>query len=107
VTRDTSSHPDELGQWLGHLQVRAWRTEDEALAIDAGPRALVEDPANSQALAQCTARTLAAHLLGRPLSQEEVLAWIPELAVDFESAGYDFKSLMAVILGDSRYRTIR
>lgn len=105
VTADNASHPDELAL-RGTLQALAFRSEAEREAPTQGPRRLVA-AAGDDALARCTARRLAEHLLGRTLTDEELLDWLPELAAFFVEADQDFLSLLRRLVEDPRYRAIR
>ena len=105
VTRPTSARA-EYGD-LGLLRALQWRTPEERRALELGPRALVERPGNLELMEACTARTLAEHLLHRPLTEDETASWLPELADRFRGAGHDFTALVRTVVEDERYRAIR
>ena len=107
VTRDVSSHPMERELWLGTLQVIAWRSETESMALDQGPSALLAQEDTRARMASCSARTLAEHLLHRELTSEETLEWVPELTATFADSGHRFPALVRAIVTNERYRSIR
>ncbi|MDQ3031468.1 MAG: hypothetical protein M3Y87_03555 [Myxococcota bacterium] len=107
VTPRNAGNELEREMWAGTLQVAAWRTDAEVAAIDEGPRALLEREGAQEALTRCAARSMAQHLLGRDITAEEGITWLPELASSFEGSGHDFRSLIRTIVQDARYRSIR
>jgi hypothetical protein len=107
ITERNATNADELAMWRGTLHAAAWRTDAEVATIDEGPSALLEREGAEDALGRCAARSLAQHLLGRELSAEEGLSWLPELASDFAASGNDFRELVRAIVRDPRYRSIR
>lgn len=107
VTADNATNDAEHEMWGGTLTVAAWRTEAEQAVIDVGPRALVQREGTMDGLERCAARTIAERLLGRELTAEEGLDWLPSIVSDFAASGHDFKSLIRSIVRDARYRAIR
>ena len=105
VTRPTSSRAEYDD--LGLLRALQWRSPEERRAVELGPRALVERPGNLELMEACTARTLAERFLHRPLTEEEVTTWLPDLTDGFRGTGHDFTELARAIVEDERYRAIR
>lgn len=106
VTAD-NSHPLALDDWRGMPLARAWLTDEEAPILEQGPAGLVDEPHEQQKVTMCAVRNLATHLLGRELTEDEMLGWVPEMHEVFEDSGYDFLSLTEALVSDSRYRTTR
>ena len=52
-------------------------------------------------------RTLSEHLLGRGLSEEEVVSWLPEATAAFAASGYRFTDLYRSLLALPQYRNLR
>lgn len=107
VTERNAADATELREWGNHLQVAAWRTDEEIAVIDQGPRALLEREGTEDALTRCAARTMAQNLLGRDITAEEATTWLPELASSFDESGHDFRALVRTVVQDARYRSIR
>lgn len=107
ITARNSTHPDELAAWKGWPHARAYLSADEAAAIDLGPRGLVDEPAEQATLASCAVRTLAERLLGRELSEDEVLGLLPSVTDLFARSGYQVNALYRALLDLPQYRTTR
>ncbi len=107
ITDRTSTHPDELAQWKGWPQARAWLDATEAAAIDTGPSGLVDEPAEQAKVAECAVRTLSQQLLGRELTDDEVVRWLPQATAAFAAGGYDFTTLYRALVDLPQYRVSR
>ncbi|MCA9699002.1 MAG: hypothetical protein KC431_15865, partial [Myxococcales bacterium] len=70
-----------------------------------GPAALVDEPAEQYAVAQCAVKTMAEQLLHRQLESTE-LDWLDERTAEFVASGYDFTTMVADLLADERYRQV-
>ena len=84
----------------------AYATEADLANVEIGPAGLVDEPAEARAVAQCAVRTMAEHLLRRPIESTE-LAWIEEQTEAFVASGYDFRAMVAGLIADERYRMTR
>jgi hypothetical protein len=104
VTAD-NSHEDEFASFGGLPLAAAWLTDADHDSVEAGPRALVDSPAEQQQLAACTVRNLAMHLLGRELAADD-LAWLATQTEAFANDGHRFTPLLRRLLADERYRSI-
>jgi hypothetical protein len=107
VTPSTSSDAGELAMWRGFPQARAYLSEAEAAVADLGPSALVDSEAEQARVATCTVRTLAEHLLGRPLAEDEAVTWLPEATAAFAASGHRFTALYRSIIELPQYRINR
>lgn len=106
ITRELETTPGSVDSELGKLKTLGWRTEAEAEALDAGPRALVTGPEYQQQLASCAVRSFSEHVFGRELSADERTGWLTEKSADFAASGHDFLQLVKDIVTDERYRRI-
>ncbi len=107
ITPATSADPTELAAWRGFPQARTYLSAEEAEAADVGPVGLVDSDAEKARVASCTVRTLSEHLLGRGLSEEEVVSWLPEATAAFAASGYRFTDLYRSLLALPQYRNLR
>jgi hypothetical protein len=107
ITRENSTHPEELANWEGWPQARAYLSTEEAGAIDRGPAGLVDEPAEQAKVAECAVRTLAQQLLGRELTADETLKWLPGATAAFAAANYDFTTLYRSMVDLPQYRVSR
>ena len=107
ITAQTSTNPDELAAWRGYHRARIYLSEQEASAMAVGPAGLVDEPDEQARLAACTVRTLAEQRFNRPLTDDEVLDWLPALTQSFAASGYRFDELERAILSSPTYRTLR
>jgi hypothetical protein len=106
ITRELETTPGSVEEELGKLKTLAWRTEEEAAALDLGPSALVERPEYQQQIASCTVRNFAEHVFGRELSDDERTGWLNEKAASFAAGGEDFLQMVKEVVMDERYRRI-
>jgi hypothetical protein len=106
ITAD-NSHPLALEDWRGYPQARAWLTDTESAILEEGPTGLVDEPNEQRRVTTCAVRNLATHFLGRELTEEELLDWVPEVHAAFETSGFDFLALTETLLKDERYRATR
>lgn len=107
ITDRNSTHPDELAAWKGWPQARAYLSDAEAMAIDRGPAGLVDDPAEQAKVGECAVRTLAQTLLGRELTADETLTWLPQATAAFAAGGYDWSALYRSLIDLPQYRVTR
>jgi hypothetical protein len=107
VTRNNTTHADELLTWEGWPQPRQWLSPTEAEAIDRGPSGLVDEPAEQAKVAECAVRTLAQQLLGRELTEDESLRWLPQATTEFAAAGYRMTGLYRRLVDLPQYRMSR
>lgn len=107
ITRENSTHPEELANWEGWPQARAYLSTEEAGAIDRGPAGLVDEPAEQAKVAECAVRTLAQQLLGRELTADETLKWLPGATAAFAASNHDFTALYRSMVDLPQYRVSR
>ena len=107
VTRANSTDPDELLTWEGWPQARQWLSTAEADAIDRGPGGLIDEPAEQAKVAECAVRTLTQQLLGRELTEDESLRWLPQATTQFAASGYRFTALYRTLVELPQYRSAR
>ncbi len=107
ITHQNAVHPDEIDQWLGMPRSRAWLQDDEMNILDSGPSLLVDEPNEQEKVASCAVRTLAEHLMGRELTEQELVEWVPSVTQEFADSGFQYNQMMRVLLNSDRYRTIR
>ena len=106
VTAD-NSHPSTVEEWGGFPLARAYLTDGETAAVEAGPAGLVDEPGEIERVASCTVRTVAERMLGRELAHDENVEWMPELASKFAESNYDYTKLVREVATSDAYRTIR
>lgn len=106
VTMDLETTPGSLGGEVGKLVTVAWRTPEEATAIDKGPSGLFDEPGMQDRLASCAVQNLSEFLFSRELTTNEKGGWLPDQAGIFRDNGYDFTKMAKSIVMDPRYRRI-
>jgi len=106
ITRELETTPGSVDDELGKLKTIAWRTEEEAAALDVGPSALVNRPEYQQQIASCAVQSFAEQVFGRELSAEERTSWLVEKTGNFAANGQDFLGMVKDIVSDERYRRI-
>jgi hypothetical protein len=107
ITPQTSTNPDELTAWRGFHRARIYLDDAEAQAMAMGPAGLVDEADEQEKVATCTVRTLAERLYNRPLTDDEVLDWLPQMTAAFAAGGYRFDELERAIVASDTYRTLR
>ncbi|MEM7606123.1 MAG: hypothetical protein AAF411_12280 [Myxococcota bacterium] len=106
VTGDNSA----LGMveaWDGYPLSRAYLSDAEAAAINAGPSSLVDEPDEVRRVASCAVRTAAERLFGRTLTTDESVSWVAEMTDAFEADGFDYSAMVERIVSSEIYRTVR
>ncbi len=104
VTADNSEA--ETYELFGGLPLTvAYASPTELANGEAGPAVLVDSPEDQRAVAECAVKTMAEHLLHRPLESTE-LDWVSAKSDEFIGSGYDFAAMVASLIADERYRTI-
>lgn len=101
--RNTSAAEGETlspGALTGHYLTEAQRGN-----LDIGPSGLVAG--REDVIAACTVQTLASELLGRDLSQNELNEWVPSITSNYVSEGYDYTTLVQLLMDDVKYQTVR
>lgn len=106
ITRELETTPGSVETELGKLKTIAWRTEDEAAALEVGPSALVTRPEYQQQIASCAVKNFSEHVFGRELSAEERTSWLADKTANFAANGHDFLRMVKDIVTDERYRRI-
>ncbi|NVB41213.1 hypothetical protein G6O69_25465 [Pseudenhygromyxa sp. WMMC2535] len=91
--------------YAGMPLTTAYAAPIELQNTEAGPAALIDEPAEQYAVAQCTVRTMAEHLLHRQLESTE-FDWLDEQTADFVDSGYNFTTMVEALIADERYRQI-
>ena len=104
-TTADNSHPDEFAEFGGLPQAASWLSNEERGALETGPRALLDEPAEQRRIAQCTVRNLATHFYGRELETSD-LAWLDEQTEALLASDFSFNTLVRSLLTDPRYRAI-
>ncbi|MBI5517653.1 MAG: hypothetical protein HY909_28035 [Deltaproteobacteria bacterium] len=102
----TAPGSSEGTRFLGRLAAVQYRADDEARRMDEGPAALVAQSLASGELQQCTAQTVWARLLGRPLSDGERARVLPALVARFNASGHDYRDLVRAVVSSPAYRRI-
>ena len=103
---DLETTPGSLGEEVGKLTTVAWRTPEEAAAIDKGPSSLFDQPGKQDQLASCAVQNFSEFLFSRELTTNEKGGWLPDQASNFRDNGYDFIQMAKGIVMDPRYRRI-
>jgi hypothetical protein len=106
VTLDLETTPGSLGDEVGKLLTVAWRTPEEAAALDKGPSGLFEQPGMRDRLASCAVQNFSEFLFSRELTTNEKGGWLPDQVNAFRDNGYDFIQMAKAIVMDPRYRRI-
>ena len=104
MTADTTA-PETYEMYGGLPLTSAYALPSDIVNAELGPKGLVDDTIERQIVAQCAVRTMAEHLLHRPIELTE-LDWLDEQTEAFVSSGYDFTAMIAGMIEDERYRTI-
>ncbi len=105
VTAD-NSHPDEYAEFGGLPLATMWLEPGEQDAIEWGPSLLVETEPQQARIAQCMVSSMATHLLGRELGEDD-LAWVDEHTQALIEDNYRFSGMVARLVADERYRSTR
>lgn len=105
VTAD-NSHEDEYAMFGGLPLATLWLEEGELEFVEQGPSRLVDSPAQKRQVGQCMVRTMAAHLLGRELDEDD-LAWVAKQTDALVDDNYRFSSMVSRMVADERYRVTR
>jgi len=106
VTKD-NAHQLTMGDFAGLPTTVAYLEGPERSNIDLGPAALVDEESEQELVASCAVRTMGEHLLGRELTEEELIEWAPAQTAAFAESGHDFTALVRSIVSSDRYRTNR
>ncbi|MGB5812663.1 MAG: DUF1549 domain-containing protein [Polyangiales bacterium] len=106
VTRELETGPGSLGDEAGKLLTVAWRTPEQAAAIDEGPSGLFEQPGMQDKLASCAVQNFSEFLFSRELTTNEKGGWLPEQVGSFRDNGFNFIQMAKAIVLDPRYRRI-
>jgi hypothetical protein len=93
-------------RYAGTLRGFLYRTEVELPRIEEGPAGLVASAVASGELQSCTARTTWSRLMGRPMSENEERALLPELVADFNASGHRYRALVREIVTSAAYRRV-
>lgn len=101
-----NSDPDTYELYGGLPMALVYGGEPDHAAADSGPAALVEQPGEQRAITECAVRNMAEALLHRPIEFDEI-AWVEDLADEFEAGGYDFTAMVETIVNDERYLQTR
>lgn len=105
VTADNSDL-ETYAEFGGQPLSSAYASPLELQNAEDGPAALVDEPAEQYAVAQCAVRTMAERLLHRQLEATE-LDWLDTHTERFVSSGYDYTEMVANLVSDERYRQTR
>lgn len=92
--------------YLGWLKPFLFRYEEHRENIEAGPRALVADTLVDNRLLGCTVRTIAEHILGRPIFTTEQ-AWLDDMTRRFVESNYDYREVVKAIVTSPAYRRVQ
>ncbi len=91
---------------LGMLKTYLYRTADEEVNIEAGPKLLVERMLQTGDLERCAVRRVWTEFLGRPMTAEESRLYLAPLAQDFSRSNHNLKALIEKLLMTDAYRRI-
>lgn len=98
------SEPEK--DFLGMLDSYVFLQDVHTTHVQQGPRLMALSAFADGRLPECMARTTAARLLGRELSDDEQ-AWTKQLAVDFAQGGYSYRALIKAVVTSDVYRRVR
>lgn len=101
-----NAHEDEVALYRGLPLAARWLEDQDLAAVEEGPRALVDEPAEVDQVARCAVRNLAQRLLGRPLEIREQ-RWLEDQTRAFVAGGRRFDDLVRALVADPKYRAIR
>ncbi|MEZ4403296.1 MAG: hypothetical protein R3B06_24940 [Kofleriaceae bacterium] len=105
TTRNSTAQ--QQADYMSWPQASLYLDAAETAAIDRGPAGLVDDADEQAKVASCAVRTLSEQLLGRDLTPDETLKWLPEATATFAASGYKFTSLYRALLDLPQYRQTR
>ncbi|MGA9521051.1 MAG: DUF1585 domain-containing protein [Myxococcaceae bacterium] len=97
---------EEGAESLGMLKTYLYRTPEEEVNIEGGPRLLVERMMRTGELERCVVRRIWQEFLGRPMSRMESALYLDGLAKDFATDNHRLKGLIERILTSDAYRRI-
>jgi len=101
---------------LGKRRASLWLSAKQRQVGELGVAAYVRQPSVIKAMAKCTTRRMAEHLLGRPLSSGEEgikrddvanSGWLEEKTAAFIASEYNFKEMIKSIILDPLYQQNR
>ena len=102
VTRELAP---EQQPFIGYLVAFEFLEERHMPHVEEGPSLLVNRTAADGRLPECVAEKAVTWLVGRePMAEEE--AWIDELATNFATSGFDYKTLIRDIVTSENYRRL-
>ncbi len=104
---NTKALSDKEKTFLGWLEAYTFLATAHHKHIDQGPKLMALTATVDQRLPRCVARRTAEWLLGREVVEEQELAWIDDLAVQFAQGGLKMRSLVATIAASDVYRRVR
>ena len=102
----TEAAVPEEEPYVGMLRALLYRDDAEQLKMFGGPKALVRETLESQALPNCTISRLFERLHGREMSDTEVLETLPQLRDVFERAGWTLPALLEALVTLPSYRRL-
>ncbi len=102
----TKALSDSEKAFFGMMNAFVFRRPEHKHHVAHGPRLMALAAVADNRLPRCVARTTAAWLLGRELTQAE-LPWADELALDFVKGGYRYRSLIRDVVLSDTYRRVR
>ncbi len=101
-----SSLAPEQDPYLGQLAAYMFLHPDNHVNVEQGPRLLALQGFADNRLTECTARTMARHLLGRDVTVAEQ-DWLNSVVVAFATSNYNLKALVKAIVQSNLYRRVR
>ncbi len=96
----------EQEPYLGKLLAYEFRRPEHEMNVEVGPKVLALTAVVDHRMPTCVAYKAATWLLGRDLRPEEG-AWLDQLALDFVTGNYSYRSLVRAILTSDTYRRVR
>jgi hypothetical protein len=102
----TSTVDADGARYAGTLRGYLYRTKEEEKRIDEGPQGLVSSAIASGELESCAVRNAWSRLLGRPMSENEMNAVLPDLVVAFADKHHSYRALVRAIVTSAAYRRI-
>lgn len=102
----TSTVDADGARYAGTLRGYLYRTKEEEKRIDEGPQGLVASAIASGELEACAVKNVWSRLLGRPMSENEASAVLPDLVVAFADKHHSLRELVRAIVTSPAYRRV-
>ena len=97
---------DGNSQYLGLLNAYLYTRPEHEVNIERGPGLLAMQGFATNAITNCTVKTAAEMLLGRPLLEDEQ-PYIDAVVTEFGASGYDYREIIRALVTSPIYRRLR